>query len=625
MAGNSFIWPLTGGGAPSWLPTYPSFGTLPTGSVDGSAAVTTDTHTLYIYSTSDATWHPTANQNTVNAITGLTGDVTATGSNSTSVAATVASVGGSTAALIHSAELSANAATNLNTASTIVKRDASGNFSAGMITANLTGNVSGNVSGTSFSFTSALSGDVGGVSSSTVVNAVGGSTAALVHTAELATNAATSAATASTIVKRDVTGSFSAFQINAQFIGNLLGNVDASAALQIGYGSATSVAIGKVGTPVSLPQFSTAGLIHNDASGLLSSSPVVNADVSASAAITRSKLAAGNPNYVAIEDGSGNLTDEQFLAKVRGGSAQDNSSITFPASGTLTTNAGTQTLTNKTWGDAPVYTQLATPSTPSAGFNKIYPKADGNFYSLSPSGTETKLGASTFKAPTVQQFTAAGAANYTPPTSPAPLYVKVTVSGAGGGGSGAGASGIGAGTGGQSTTFGPGAAYLINAVGGSAGLGASVGGTTAGGVGGTVTLGTGVTGLTVQGGTGGGCGFDTTAGNRPYSGMGGANPLGGAGPNAGADGNGIQGAPNTGAGGGGGTAFGNSQGSEYGGVGGGAGGYASVIIPMSVLNAIGTSIPLVIGTGGGGGGGGLAGTTGGAGANGLIYIEEMYQ
>jgi hypothetical protein len=37
-----------------------------------------------------------------------------------------------------------DAATNANTASTIVRRDASGNFTAGMITANLTGNVTGN-------------------------------------------------------------------------------------------------------------------------------------------------------------------------------------------------------------------------------------------------------------------------------------------------------------------------------------------------------------------------------------------------------------------------------------------------------------------------------------------------
>ena len=44
-------------------------------------------------------------------------------------------------------------ATNANTASTIVARDASGNFSAGTITASLTGNVTGNTSGSSGSCT----------------------------------------------------------------------------------------------------------------------------------------------------------------------------------------------------------------------------------------------------------------------------------------------------------------------------------------------------------------------------------------------------------------------------------------------------------------------------------------
>jgi hypothetical protein len=55
---------------------------------------------------------------------------------------TVATVGGSTAAAVHSAEQAANAATNQNTASAIVKRDISGNFSAGTITATLAGNAS---------------------------------------------------------------------------------------------------------------------------------------------------------------------------------------------------------------------------------------------------------------------------------------------------------------------------------------------------------------------------------------------------------------------------------------------------------------------------------------------------
>ena len=60
---------------------------------------------------------------------------------------TVATVGGSTAAAINTATILANTATDANTVSTIVKRDASGNFAAGIITAALTGNVTGNVTG----------------------------------------------------------------------------------------------------------------------------------------------------------------------------------------------------------------------------------------------------------------------------------------------------------------------------------------------------------------------------------------------------------------------------------------------------------------------------------------------
>lgn len=45
------------------------------------------------------------------------------------------------------------ASTSANTPGTVVERDGSGDFSAGMITANLTGNVTGNVSGTAASIT----------------------------------------------------------------------------------------------------------------------------------------------------------------------------------------------------------------------------------------------------------------------------------------------------------------------------------------------------------------------------------------------------------------------------------------------------------------------------------------
>jgi trimeric autotransporter adhesin len=147
----------------------------------------------------------------------LSGDVTGTQS-----ATVVSLVGGASAADVAAATATVDAATSVNTASTLVKRDPSGNFAAGVITANLTGNISGSSS----SFTGTLSGDVTGTQSATVVSSVGGSTAANVHSAELAANAATATNTASTIVKRDPSGNFAAGVITA----NLTGNVSGSAA-----------------------------------------------------------------------------------------------------------------------------------------------------------------------------------------------------------------------------------------------------------------------------------------------------------------------------------------------------------------------------------------------------------
>ena len=85
----------------------------------------------------------------------------------------------------------ANTATNANTASSIVKRDGSGNFSAGTISANLSGNVTGNVTG---NLTGNVTGHVTGTSGSTTGNAA----------------TATALATSRTIsLSGDVTGSAS--------------------------------------------------------------------------------------------------------------------------------------------------------------------------------------------------------------------------------------------------------------------------------------------------------------------------------------------------------------------------------------------------------------------------------
>lgn len=57
-----------------------------------------------------------------------------------------------------------------------------------------------------------------------------------------------------------------------------------------------------------------------------------------------------------------------------------------------TKNSATATLTNKTIGDALTVTQVATPSAPASGFNKIYAKSDGSFYTLNSSGIESPVG-----------------------------------------------------------------------------------------------------------------------------------------------------------------------------------------------------------------------------------------
>src|SRR5207344_211568 len=65
---------------------------------------------------------------------------------------------------------SATTATNLNTVNTIVARDASGNFSAGTITATLNGNAATATSATSATnFSGTLSGDISGTQSATVI------------------------------------------------------------------------------------------------------------------------------------------------------------------------------------------------------------------------------------------------------------------------------------------------------------------------------------------------------------------------------------------------------------------------------------------------------------------------
>src|SRR5204863_3925707 len=173
--------------------------------------------------------------------------------------------------------------TSSNTASTLVARDASGNFSAGTITASLTGSASNNVLKAGDTMTGAL-------------QLPAGTTAApsLVFTGSTTTGL--SAATANTL-------SFS---------------TNALERLKI-----TS------GGTINIPAFVTAGVVHNDASGNLSSSLIVDADIAPAAGIVDTKLAtistagkvansatsatsANTANAIVARDSSGNFSTKMI-------------------------------------------------------------------------------------------------------------------------------------------------------------------------------------------------------------------------------------------------------------------------------------------------------------------------
>ena len=171
---------------------------------------------------------------------------------------------------------SATTATSVNTPSSIVLRDGSGNFSAGSITSTSSITGSSTISGLSTAGVVHNS-PTGLLSTSLIVNADVSASAGIVDT-KLATittagkvsnssTTATSANTANTIVLRDGSGNFSASAITS--------------------------------TSSTVSNLSTAGVVHNNASGVLSTSLIVNVDVDPAASIADTKLATiSTPNKV---------------------------------------------------------------------------------------------------------------------------------------------------------------------------------------------------------------------------------------------------------------------------------------------------------------------------------------
>jgi hypothetical protein len=240
-------------------------------------------------------------------------------------------------------------------ANSLVKRDASGNFAAGTITANLTGNASGSAG----SFTGSLSGDVTGTQSATVVGAVGGSTAANVHSAELAANAATSANTVSTIVRRDGSGNFSAGTITGQqFLGPATALQSATTSVDVSAATApTSGQLLSASSPTAASWITTSGTGTPVGTGraINTNSPLVGGNVLTSD-LTLGVLtfSASNPGVVPTSTGSSGdvLHADGTWSPTAGAGTVTSVDLSMPAefsvSGNPITGAGTLTVTKAT-------------------------------------------------------------------------------------------------------------------------------------------------------------------------------------------------------------------------------------------------------------------------------------
>jgi hypothetical protein len=189
-----------------------------------------------------------------------------------------------------------NAATNSNTASTLVKRDGSGNFSAGTITADLVGNASTATTwqtSRSITLTGDVTGTVSGVNgsgnieiSTTVANnsvALGADTTGQYAvtvgvsgnglsatnpnnddgTAYTITSNATATNTASTIVFRDANGNFSAGTITASLAGNA--STVTNGVYTTDTGSVTNTMLAGSISDSKLSTISSAGKVSNSA------------------------------------------------------------------------------------------------------------------------------------------------------------------------------------------------------------------------------------------------------------------------------------------------------------------------------------------------------------------------
>lgn len=530
-----------------------------------------------------------------------------------------------------------------NTVSSLVERDGSGNFSAGTITAALTGTASGNL---------AISSNLSDVNNSTTsFNNISGLTTLgdIIYGGASGTRSRLAGNTTTTKKFLTQTGD----GVNSVAPGwNTIAATDISSLTNTNLSGSAAISNANLATMAS--SSSTVGTVKGNISG----SSATPSDITLTSANTVSSSV--------YRDGSGNFSAGTITAALTGTasgnttlSGQTNHGVVISGSANamVSTTAGTagQVLISNGASADPTF-QSITQSATSPTIQKLLSTGTttGYLFTISTSSTVavgdtytnngntyTVLGAlsaqsgqvlfmSQAAAPlasgTLTRATGAGTASitftseialatYTKPTSPAPLYIKVTMVGGGGGGGASSTASDGAtGAAGTGSFFG---SNLLSAGGGLGGHGGSTGASEpGGGTGGSASLGTGPIGLAING-NGGNYGWNMIVNQYAPGGAGAPSALGGAAqmPFLGLPSNA---AANSGAGGGG--AGINTGTNQQSGGGGGSGGFVSA----TILSPSAT-YPYLVGSGGAGGATGTNHVNGANGGSGIVMVEEFYQ
>ena len=213
---------------------------------------------------------------TVKGLLQLSGDLSGT-----AASPSVVTVGGATAANVATATGLAIAATNVNTANTIIKRDASGNFSAGTITATVfSGSLSGNAStattaGTVTAAAQPLITSLGTLSSLTVSGtANAGTVSATIINGTLGTAAQSNITSLGTLTSLTINGTATANTFSATTLNGTLGTAAQNNITSLG----TLIGL-TVSGATTLSSFTTTGFVQSNSAGILRTAALSSSNV----------------------------------------------------------------------------------------------------------------------------------------------------------------------------------------------------------------------------------------------------------------------------------------------------------------------------------------------------------